>query len=67
MERKTVTVTGMSCGGCETNVEDNVGALDGVDAVEADHERDSVAIEGERVSTDEIVTAIEDAGYQVDD
>lgn len=61
----TYTVTGMSCGGCEQNVEDAVGALEGVDRVTADNEADAVTIEGD---FDEAAarTAIEDAGYSVD-
>ncbi|SDJ89636.1 copper chaperone [Halovenus aranensis] len=64
--QKTFTVTGMSCGGCESNVEDSVGALEGVESVDADHEKDSVAVEADGISTDDVTAAIEDAGYQVD-
>jgi copper chaperone len=58
-----LTVTGMSCGGCEQNVEDAVSALSGVTAVEADHESDSLVIEGS-VSADDARAAVEDAGYE---
>lgn len=58
-----MTVTGMSCGGCEQNVEDAVSELDGVTAVEADHEADRVVIDGS-VSTGDARAAIKDAGYE---
>lgn len=66
MSEHTFTVTGMSCGGCEDNVESEVSGLDGVDTVAADHESDSVDVVAESVSTDDITEAIESAGYDVD-
>lgn len=64
MARKTLTVEGMACGGCETNVEEAVGALDGTESVEADNESDTVEVEGD-VDDDAVRAAIEDAGYSV--
>ena len=61
---QTITVQGMSCGGCESAVEDALTAVSGVNSVEADSEADSVTVEG-TADTDELVTAIEDAGYDV--
>lgn len=58
-----LTVTGMSCGGCEQNVEEAVSELDGVTDVEADHEADRVVVDGS-VSTADARAAIEDAGYE---
>jgi copper chaperone len=58
-----LTVTGMSCGGCEQNVEDALSALDGVVSAEANHESDRVVIEGS-VSDTDARAAIEDAGYE---
>jgi len=56
----------MACGGCEENVEDALGAVDGVTRVEADHEADSVEVVVEGgVSDDAIRSAIEEAGYDV--
>lgn len=66
MERQTFTVTGMSCGGCEENVEDSVGSLDGVSDVEADNESDTVEVEAGGVAAADIRAAIEDAGYDVE-
>lgn len=62
---KTYTVTGMSCGGCEQNVENAVSELDGVESVTADNENDSVVVEGE-FDEKSARHAIEDAGYSVE-
>lgn len=64
-ERRTVDVTGMSCNGCEQNVEDALEALDGVTRVEADHESDAVeVVADDDVSNDDISNAVRDAGYE---
>jgi copper chaperone len=66
MERKTIAVTGMSCNGCEQNVETALRNLDGVNRVEADHDADTVDVVLEdEVSDDEVNAAIEQAGYDV--
>lgn len=66
MERTTVAVSGMSCTGCEQNVEDALAALDGVTRVEADHEDDAVeVVVGDAVADDDIHATIEQAGYEV--
>lgn len=59
---KEITVEGMSCGGCEANVEDALDDLSAVTDVEADNESDSVTVEGD-VSEDEIASVVEDEGY----
>ena len=66
MERKTLSVTGMSCDGCEQNVENALQGLDGVSRVEADHEADTVnVVVDDAVTDDDLTTAIEGAGYDV--
>jgi len=65
MSRRTLAVSGMVCGGCGQNVEDALAALDGVTAVGADHERDTVELVAESVSEEQIRAAVEDAGYEV--
>jgi copper chaperone len=66
MERKTLSVSGMSCTGCEEAVEEALTDLDGVSRVEADHEGDAVEVVVEDgVADDDVVTAIEQAGYEV--
>lgn len=66
MERKTISVTGMSCSGCEQNVENALQTLESVTRVQADHESDTVEVVVEDgVADDDIEIAIEDAGYDV--
>ena len=66
MERKTLSVTGMSCNGCEQNVENALQGLDGVSRVEADHEADTVdVVMDDDVSDTDLTAAIEGAGYDV--
>lgn len=66
MVKQSFTVTGMSCGGCEQNVEESVGNIEGVEVVVADNETDTVEVDAEGVSDDDITAAIEDAGYTVE-
>lgn len=62
---KTYTVTGMSCGGCEQNVEDALSDLDGVESVTANNEDDTVTVDGD-FDEKSALHAIEDAGYSVE-
>ena len=65
MERTTLDVTGMSCGGCEENVTDALEALEGVSSATANHEADEVRVEHDEGTTvDGIRSVIEDAGYE---
>lgn len=66
MERHTLSVTGMSCTGCEQNVESALKQIDGVTRVTADHEGDTVEIvRGDDVSDNDLHATIEQAGYDV--
>lgn len=66
MERQTISVTGMSCNGCEQNVESALQNLDGVNRVDADHEANTVDLVLEDgISDDDVNAAIEQAGYDV--
>ena len=66
MVRRTVAVSGMSCGGCEQNVEDALSELPGVTGVTADSGADTVELTTESdVDTAAVHAAIEDAGYEV--
>ena len=60
---RTITVLGMNCGGCEESVESALEELDGVSAVSADNEHDSVTVDG-GADTESIVSTIEDAGFE---
>ena len=66
MERKKISVPGMSCNGCEQNVETALRNLDGVSRVDADHEADTVEVVLEDgVSDGDVNAAIDQAGYDV--
>jgi copper chaperone CopZ len=58
-----ITVTGMSCGGCEQSVEDALEGVEGVESATADREAETATVEGE-ADADELVAAVEDAGYE---
>ena len=66
MKRETITVTGMSCNGCEQNVENTLQTLEGVTRVKADHEGNTVeVVVDDDIADDDIKAAIENAGYDV--
>jgi len=59
----TIDVEGMSCAGCEQNVEDALGTVPGVTDATADNERGTATVHGD-ADPDDLITAIEDAGYE---
>jgi copper chaperone len=59
------TVPGMSCGHCEAAVKREVGSVAGVSAVEVDLDCKLVSVRGEALDRDDIVAAIDEAGYDV--
>ena len=62
-EDTTYIVAGMSCGHCEAAVRDEVGTVEGVEAVEVDLTARRVVVRG-RFADAEVRAAIDDAGYQ---
>lgn len=67
-DRLSLTVTGMKCGGCETNVKTKLEALDGVSSVVANHKEKTVELEfdPEKIDEDDIIDVINDAGFKVE-
>ena len=67
MTQTTLTVEGMSCGHCKAAVEGELAKLDGVEHSEADFDNNTVGVRYEeaRVSTDDLRSAVEAAGYRV--
>jgi copper chaperone CopZ len=64
--RKTFSVAGMHCDGCERSIGEALKQVDGVTAVSADHQSGTVVIDGDQdVAEDALRAAIEDAGYDV--
>ncbi|RDI72612.1 heavy-metal-associated domain-containing protein [Halopelagius longus] len=66
VQRRSIDVSGMSCNGCERNVENALKNIDGVRRVEADHEAGTVEIVVEDdVTDDDLGPVIHGAGYEV--
>lgn len=67
IESNTLTVTGMKCGGCETNVKTALLAVAGVNAVTASSKNKEVVVEFDNAQTN--LAAIKDvitkAGFTV--
>lgn len=66
MERQTISVSGMSCNGCERTVESALTNLEAVSRVDADHENETVeVVVDEGVTEDDLHAAIREAGFEV--
>ncbi len=67
-ESIVLSVTGMKCGGCETNVKDKLLAVDGVASVTAVFKSNEVVVEfdGDKVNLDAIKSIITQAGFTVE-
>ncbi|MEK5388983.1 copper chaperone CopZ [Margalitia sp. FSL K6-0131] len=67
MNKVTLEVIGMSCGHCVNAVENNVGALNGVEMVKVNLAEGLVDVEfnPERVTLEQIKETIDDQGYEV--
>ncbi|MCG0275249.1 MAG: copper chaperone CopZ [Thermosediminibacteraceae bacterium] len=64
----TLKVSGMSCSHCKHSIESAVKALPGIEKVEAKVEEGKVDVsfDPSKVSLEQMTTAIEDAGYEVE-
>jgi copper chaperone len=60
IETVSLTVTGMKCGGCESNVTDKLKAIDGVLSVNASYKDNEVNVEfdADKTSLDAIETPL---------
>ena len=66
MSTTTVTIMGMSCGGCASSVREEIGDIPGVHAVDVNLGNGTVVIESEGpLTTITIKNAVEEAGYQL--
>lgn len=61
----TYSVPGMTCAHCEAAVKEEVGAVDGVEAVEVDLDRKVVSVVGSGLDDRRLRAAIDEAGYEV--
>lgn len=62
---KNYIVEGMTCEHCKTSVTEEVGEVAGTQGVEVDLDSGSVAVTGEGFSDEDIISAVEEAGYTV--
>lgn len=64
----TIPVEGMTCSGCEFNVENAIKKLGGIMQVKADYQKGEVYVkfEGGKVNVDDIVEAINKTGYKAE-
>jgi copper chaperone len=65
LQQLLFTVPGMTCGHCEAAVKREVGSVAGVVAVDVDLDSKLVTVQGQELHRDEIVAAIDEAGYDV--
>jgi copper chaperone len=65
MSTMVLTVPGMTCGHCEAAVKAEVGALSGVTDVAVDLDTKLVTVTGDPLDHDDIVAAIDEAGFDV--
>ena len=64
----TVAVQGMKCGGCESNIKNELTSHDGILSVEASHEDDSVKVvfDETKMTINKIKEIIVEAGFSVE-
>lgn len=67
VEERTITVQGMTCGGCEQSIQKALSRLDGVEDARASHEDGTVTVrfDSGRVDDDALAGRIRAAGYEV--
>ncbi|HHV65331.1 MAG TPA: heavy-metal-associated domain-containing protein [Peptococcaceae bacterium] len=67
MQKKVLTVEGMSCNHCATRIQNSIGSIHGVAKVDVDLKGKTVSLEyeNEEVTLEEIIEAIDDQGYEV--
>ncbi len=63
MTSKTWIVDGMTCGHCVASVSAEVGNVSGVSDVQVDLASKRVVVTGDGVADDEVVAAVDEAGY----
>lgn len=67
-ESLRLTVTGMTCGGCENAVKRSLSMLEGVSDVAASHEKRTVTLsyDAALIGLEQIARRIEQLGYEVE-
>lgn len=62
---KNYMVEGMTCGHCKASVEEEVGAVAGVNSVEATVDNGRMEVTGEDFTDEDVAAAVKEAGYAV--
>jgi len=62
---RTYAVIGMTCAHCVRSVEDEVGAVPGVERVDVDLASGALAVTGTDVADEAVHAAVAEAGYEV--
>ncbi|HEU4709521.1 MAG TPA: heavy-metal-associated domain-containing protein [Methylophilaceae bacterium] len=67
MTTETIKVSGMTCGGCASNVMRSLKAIDGVNDAQVSLERKEATVDfdASRTSSEQLKSAIQRAGYEV--
>jgi copper chaperone len=67
MTEKTLNVEGMSCGHCKAAVEEELNELSGVEYSNADPQKGTVEVryDESRTTDEDLIGAVEEAGYTV--
>jgi copper chaperone CopZ len=65
MGQYTFQVDGMQCAGCEQIIESELKSVRGALTVDADHERGVVESTADPGTRDDLVTALDERGYSV--
>ncbi len=66
MTTQTFRVKGMTCNHCVMAVKKAIGAVNGVSSVDISLADGMVTVTGTDVSKEDVIRAIEDAGYEVE-
>ena len=64
--RETITVSGMTCDGCERAVENALRTVEGVRKAEADNESGTVEVVADGASGTDFEDAVRSAGFEVE-
>jgi len=64
MQTVSLEVSGMSCGHCVAAVEKALNGVEGVDSMKVEVGKATVMLDPNVASVDEILEAVEDAGYE---
>ena len=64
MQTVSLEVSGMSCGHCVAAVEKALKSVNGVDVTKVEVGKATVSLDPEIASVEEVLEAVEDAGYE---